>query len=95
MPTKSEPAPAPAATIDELKHQLPDTRKESSFPGIAERDVALVERIATDLATLARAMRKGDAKTAQGVYPRLMKLPREAERVRVIARRAFSRPTQE
>jgi hypothetical protein len=85
MPTKTTtPAEAPPAAPT-------DPRLATHFPGIADRDIALVERVATDLATLARALRKGDSKAAQAVYANLLKLPREAERIRFVARRAFAR----
>lgn len=83
----NKPDPAPKAV-----GKTPEAPRTASqyFPGIAERDIALIERVSTDLAILGRALRKGDKKAAQDVYPRLMKLALEGERIRAVARRAFA-----
>lgn len=82
IPKKNEtPEPSPATA--------PRTPIEG-FGGVAERDVQLIERLSLDLNNLARAIRKGDKDAAIAIYPRLAKLATDGERVRVIARRAFS-----
>lgn len=71
------------------------TRSEPSIlPGLAERDIAFIERYATDLGRLARAMRKGDRDGAREAYHALRKIEHESKRIRLLARRAFSHPTE-
>lgn len=65
------------------------TKKAAPLPhGIAERDLELLERLASDLAGLYRALRKGDTEAARAVHPRLMRIGADVRRVPLIAHRA-------
>jgi hypothetical protein len=79
----------PGATAPATNNAVP--RADSYFPGIADRDIELIERYAGDLATLARALRKNDGKGAKAVFPKLLRLQRDAARIRLVAGRATRR----
>lgn len=84
--TPSNPTATTTPTITFPK--LAGREETTYYPGLATRDVQLIERLATDLGALARAIRKSDTKTARDLFPKFLKLPREAERVKILARRA-------
>lgn len=67
------------------------TTNQASNIIVAERDLALIERLARDLNELYRALKKGDANRVRDLYPGTLRLPREMEQVRRVARRAFHR----
>lgn len=83
---------APAEPVPDILQDRSALRQASKhFQGVTERDIALVERISLELASLGRFLRKGDVEGIRKLNPILPKLLREAERVRAIARRAISR----
>lgn len=76
---------------EKTKNEPAGRTPSQHFPGVAARDIERIERIGSDMTRLASAMKRGDMDTIREVYPRLRKVPREAERIIRAARRAFAR----
>jgi len=91
MPRTTTPTPEPDAPALDLKDRSAGRHPSNGFPNIMERDVVLIEHYAASLALLARALRKGDKEAAKKLYVTITKLPLDAERIRVVARRALAR----
>lgn len=109
MAKKIPTTPKPPATTEPAETAAPEVPASTEFEtrlrappaaflkrqGLGKRDIDFLDQYAEALAEVREAIYAGNAERARRAAPVLVRLPRDAERLLGIARRAYSVRTSE